>query len=82
MKISSCSNDETRKLLLSLENDFDAIKTDLEQCKFAVENNLHAKNENHQNKSQSLLLEDAKLETLHHTESSNLSSSLKISVSL
>jgi len=79
LKISSCSNDETRKLLLSLENDFDAIKTDLEQCKFAVENNLHAKNENHQNKSQSLLLEDAKLETLHHTESSNLSSSLKIS---
>lgn len=78
LKISSCSNDETRKLLLSLENDFDAIKTDLERCKFAVENNLLTRNENHQNKTQSLLLEGGKLEMLHQEESSNLSS-LKIS---
>ena len=86
LNISSCSNDETRQQLLSLQNNLELLKTDIECSKFAVENNYYTKTEKVQNNfipspKQQQLPKDEKFEMTSHQDQSVNFSNLNIVVS-
>ena len=87
LNISSCSNDETRQQLLSLQNNLELLKTDIEcSSKFAVENNYYTKTEKVQNNfipspKQQQQPKDEKFEMTSHQDQSVNFSNLNIVVS-